>query len=168
MDDDVGLGLLHRALQRWQVAHVAQDGVHAVGNAGPSNRLGWVGGASAKPVTVAPSCCSHSAFQLPLNQCAGQERRACPLTRRLDSLPELPWRFAAGHPQLFQEHFVAQGIHGLPRIPRAVGHQLTLGRQGFQRRAFPNGVVTFDEVEHLGGKNEKPAVDQATIPLVSA
>src|SRR5258708_28501758 len=41
-----------------------------------SNRLGWVGGSSAYPVTLAPSASSHNESQLPL-------KPVCPVRRTL-------------------------------------------------------------------------------------
>src|SRR2546426_176981 len=44
-----------------------------------SNRLGWVGGSRAYPVTLAPSASSHSESQLPL-------KPVCPVRKTLRSL----------------------------------------------------------------------------------
>ena len=46
-----------------------------------SNKLGFVGGASAYPTTFAPSDCSHSESQLPLNPVCPVSRTRLPLQK---------------------------------------------------------------------------------------
>ncbi len=64
-------------------------------------------------------------------------------------------------PQLLQQHFFPQRVHGLPETFVVERHQFVLASQCFQRLALPYGLVARDEVEHSRLEDEKAAVDPA-------
>ena len=77
VNDHIGTALGYRSLEPRKVANVRANGADAsLATSACSNRLGWVGGSSAYPVTLAPSASSHSDSQLPL-------KPVCPVRKTL-------------------------------------------------------------------------------------
>ena len=52
-------------------------------------------------------------------------------------------------PERFQMLFVAKGVHGLPEARMVEGHQLAIGGEAGQRRAFPACGIALDAVQAL-------------------
>src|SRR6266702_1133087 len=74
--------------------------------------------------------------------------------------PESLGPFARG-PQVFQKHFVAQGVHALPKTAVAIGAKFRLLRQGLHRFALPDRRIASNVINDLGFENEESTVDPA-------
>src|SRR5271165_6484830 len=81
----------------------------------------------------------------------------------MSASPCLPRR-SSRCPQLIQLLLIAKRIHGLPVAVVAIGVQMPLRCELFERLAFPcrRGIVG-NVVEHLGRQHEEPSVDPAAI-----
>src|SRR3954470_294665 len=102
-----------------------------------SNALGTVGGARAKPWTLAPSSTSHVASQEPLNP-------VCPDSHtffrsnwppNICRLPNLPRR-AAFRPEAVEKGKLLESVHRLPKTFVFVGPHLAVRRYFSQRLLF--------------------------------
>src|SRR5579883_3505926 len=87
-----------------------------------------------------------------------------PGPRRESGLPDLPRRPPRG-PEALEEPEVAEGVHALPELPVAIGHELALAGEAFQRLALPARLVVVDVMEDLGLEDEEAAVDPSLAGL---
>ena len=59
--------------------------------------------------------------------------------------------------------FVAQRIHGVPKPSVAVSRKLSFGAQLLQRLLLEDRLVTFDVIDDLRGKHQKPSIDPRAV-----
>jgi len=60
---------------------------------------------------------------------------------------------------------IAQGVHGLPETVVPVGGKLTVSCQGRKGLLLPEGVITFDALDHGGLQHKETTIDPTAVAL---